>query len=144
MSRQKFRKMLKEKVKIHAIQYLKTLADSHSKSEGIKKTVFKKQTYFNDRRFSKEDVQLLFKLRTKMLECKTNFSEQHNKKLQCRVCKDPDSIENENHILNCSVLNTDKYDVQFSDVFGNKDQQYKAVQVFKKVLRRRQMYLDIN
>ena len=142
MSKQKFRKMIKTKVKMHTVQYLKILAQPHSKSEKIRNNVFKRQTYFGDRRFSKDDVQLLFKLRTKMLDCKTNFSEHFNKKLQCRICNDPDSIENEDHILTCSTLNTEDYDVQFCDVFGSIDEQYKVVQVFKRVLRRRQMYLD--
>ena len=127
---------------MHTVQYIKTLAQPHSKSEKIRNNVFKRQSYFGDRRFCKDDVQLLFKLRTKMLDCKTNFSEHFQKKLQCRICNDPDSIENEDHILTCSTLNTEDYDVQFCDVFGSIDEQYKVVQVFKRVLRRRQMYLD--
>ena len=41
------------------------------------------------------------------------------------------------------MLNDQVYEVTFSDVYGNADEQYKVVQIFKKVLRRRQPYLDI-
>ena len=143
MSKHKFKKIVKKKIKTHAIQYLKNLSIPHSKSAEISKNDFKKQSYFQDRRFSKEDVQLLFAMRTKMLDCKTNFSQQYQNKLNCRVCNVPESIENEDHLLTCSVLNIEQYDVQFSDVFGNCDQQYAAVKAFKKVMRRRKVYLDV-
>ena len=35
------------------------------------------------------------------------------------------------------------YDVQFSDVYGTVDDQLKAVKVFKKVLKRRNICLEI-
>jgi hypothetical protein len=45
--------------------------------------------------------------------------------------------------LRCTVLNNENYDVKFSDVYGNIDQQYKAVKVYKTVMRRRKVYLEI-
>ena len=143
LSKHKFKKLVKNKLRTHAIQCLRDMAQPHSKSTGIKNNPFKKQPYFSDRRFSKDDVQLLFALRTRMVECKSNFSEQYQRQLHCRLCKVPHSIENEDHLLNCSVLNTEKYEIQFSDVFGNTDQQYQAVKVFKKVLRRWRVYIDV-
>ena len=142
MSKTKFKKIVKLKLKTHAIKYLRDLAEPHSKSTGIKNNKFEKQSYFEDRRFSKEEVQLLFTLRTKMLECKTNFSEQYQKKLQCRLCKAPDSIENEDHLLTCSILNTQKHNVQFSYVYGTVDEQYEVIQIFKNIVRRWRMYLE--
>ena len=71
MSKSKFRKICK--IKLHATKYLDDMSKPHSKSAGIRQNGLKKQTYFTDRRFSKEDVQLLFKLRTKMVDCKSNF-----------------------------------------------------------------------
>ena len=143
MSQERYRNLVKKKVHSHAVAYLHALASPHSKSENLKNKDFKRQQYFSDRRYSKDDVQLLFRLRTKMLDCKTNFRNQYNNVLTCRICKEDDSIEDEDHILNCSVLNDEEYGVQFSEVYGSADEQYRAVQVFKKVLRRRQVYLDI-
>jgi hypothetical protein len=45
--------------------------------------------------------------------------------------------QNEDHILKLFVLNDEVYQVTFSDVYGSIDEQYKAVQIFMKVLRRR-------
>ena len=122
---------------------MNNIAENHSKSEQIVDYDFKRKAYFTDRRFSKTDVQLLFTLRTKMLDCKTNFQNQYAEDLSCRFCKDNGNIEDEDHILRCTVLNNVKYDVKFSDVYGNIDQQYKAVQVYKTVMRRRKVYLNI-
>ena len=143
MSQEKYRNLVKKKVLSHAVDYLHAVASPHSKSENLKNKKFQRQEYFSDRRFGKDDVQLLFKLRTKMLDCKANFRNQYNNVLTCRICKEDNSIEDEDHILNCSVLNDEEYDVHFSDVYGSADEQYSAVKVFKKVLRRRQVYLDI-
>ena len=43
------------------------------------------------------------------------------------------SCHNEDHI----------HKVRFSDVYGNTDEQYKALQVFKKILRSRKVYLNV-
>ena len=143
MSQETYRNHVKKKVYSHAVEYLHDLASPHSKSENLKNENFQRQPYFSDRRFSKEDVQLLFRLRTKMVDCKANFRNQYRNILTCRICKATESIENEDHILTCSILNDEEYDAKFSDVYGSTDGQYRAVQVFKKVLRRRKIYLDI-
>ena len=143
MSQENFRKLIKKKIHSHAVKYIHDVSEPHSKSENLQNPKFERQAYFSDRRFSKLDVQLLFTLRTKMLNCKSNFRNQYNNKLEYRICKEMNTVENEDHILLCQVLNDQVYEVTFSDVYGNTDEQYKVVQIFKKVLRRRQPYLDI-
>ena len=142
MSRGKFENIVKKKIKTHAAQYLKNKGLNHSKSVEIASQKFQKKGYFSDRKMSRDDIQLLFKLRTKMLDCKTNFEGQFED-MSCRACKDINSVENEDHILYCSVLNTDNHEVRFSDVYGNTEIQYKALQVFKKILRKRKVYLEV-
>ena len=143
MPQEKFKTLIKKKVKIHAIKYLHEMAQPHSKSENLINKDLAKQPYLSDRRFSKEDVQLLFTLRTRMLECKSNFEHQYQHNMCCRLCNDTDTIEDEDHILACNVINTEQHEVEFSDVYGTVDEQYKVVQVFKKVLRRRKTFMDI-
>ena len=117
---------------------------SHSKSVAIAKQGFLKKPYFSDRRFSKEDIQLLFTLRTRMLACKSNFESLYQNNMTCRACNDITSLEDKNHILTCSVLYTEEHGVQFSDVYGNPEEQFKAIKTFKKILRKRKVYLDIS
>ena len=144
MSQGKFKNMIKKKVKKHAIQYLHQLAQPHSKSDNLEKNKFKRQQYLTDRRFSKEDVQLLFTLRTKMLYCKSNFRNQFQHNMCCRICKVANTVEDEEHILTCKALNSQvNPEAKFSHVYGNVNQQYEIVQVFKNILRRRKVYLDI-
>ena len=79
-----------------------------------------------------------------MTNCKVNFKRQFRSNLKCRICEEEDSEENEDHVLNCTVVNGEEtYDVQFTEVYGDADAQYKAVKVYKKVFRRRQIYLDM-
>ena len=144
MSRDKFKNIVDSKVTSHAVYYLNELAEPHSKSDFIVDDKFERKSYFTDRRFTKEDVQLLFALRTRMTNCKVNFKKQFGNNLKCRICEDEESEENEDHVLNCTVVNgAETYDVQFTDVYGDADAQYKAVKVYKKVFRRRQIYLDM-
>ena len=85
----------------------------------------------------------MFALRTNMLDCKSNFQNQHEDDLSCRICKDSNVLEDEDHLLACKVLNDQKYSVQFDDVYKDVDKQYEVVQVFKKVMRKRKVYLEI-
>ena len=143
MSKDKFKCLVESKIKASASQWLKGEALKHSKSRKIAEEKYEKKAYFSDTRFSKEDIQLLFSLKTKMTDCKTNFSMMYGGDLKCRICKVENSEEDENHLLICPILNTENHDVKFDDVYSDIDSQYRAVKVFKKVLRRRNVYLEI-
>ena len=142
MTKQKFKSIVEEKIGKAALKYLQELKKKHSKSRNIPSDKIEVKQYFSDRRFSKEEVQLLFTLRTKLLDVKQNFKSQF-KNLQCRICEDKNSIEDEDHILKCVKFNDNEDNISFSDVYGNADDQLKAVKIFKKIMRRRQVYLDI-
>ena len=142
ISEYKFRKIIQEKINKQAIKYLEGLASKHMKSTQIAAEGFGKKDYFNDNRFSKEDIQLLFALRTKMTDCKSNFSNQYGNNLTCRLCQELNSVEDEDHILRCKKLNTEDYNASFADVYENIDKQYVVTQIYKKVLRKRNLYLE--
>ena len=142
MSRNKLKILVEKKIKETVIQYLHALAEPHSKSEFIVGEKFQKKKYFSDRRFTKEDVQLLFALRTRMINCKTNFKMQFGNNLTCRICKTDESIEDEDHILVCPEQTDGQCDVQYTDVFGDVDSQYNPVKMYKKVMRKRNIYLE--
>ena len=78
-----------------------------------------------------------------MIECKSNFSALFDQQLHCRLCNLEGSVENEDHLLECSVLNIDAENIQFADVFGNADKQFKAVKMFKTVVRKWRIYIDM-
>ena len=142
MSRDKFHTKVEKSIKMCAVKYLTIFTEGHSKTIEIRKQTFERKAYMSDRRYSKEDVQLLFSLRTKMADCKTNFSHQYGDDLACRTCRDADTLENEDHLLVCPALNDEAHDVTFNDVYGNIDVQYEVTQIFKKILRKQKIYLD--
>ena len=74
MSQTRFKKIVEKKLHESALKYLKDLANKHSKSTLISERKFGKKAYLKDKRFSREDCQLLFALKTKMIDCKSNFS----------------------------------------------------------------------
>ena len=143
LSQEKFKTIVNEKIEKSAIAYLQKLAGKHSKTNCIAKEKFGRKEYLTDIRFSKEDIQLLFSLRTKMVDVKSNFGHLYeDDNFNCRICMDVDSFEDENHLLLCEKLNDEKYDIRYSDVYSTVDKQLVAVRIFKKILRRRNVYLD--
>ena len=70
-----------------------------------------------------------------------SFENLYGTNLTCRICDDKNSLENEDHILTCKLLNEETHNIQFTDVYGTIEQQYKAVQMFKKILRKRTFLL---
>ena len=55
-------------------------------------------------------------------------------------CENPDSEENEEHLLKCPFLVNDEsikneiFQVMYSDVFSNSSKQVKVVNVFRKIM----------
>jgi hypothetical protein len=149
MSRYKFKTLVEKKVNNFVFSFLKGVASKHSKStmileesESVK--TLKRKAYLQDNIFSKCDQQLLFKLRTKMLDVKTNFGELYQNNLMCRTCRKVGSVENEDHLLNCEALiseNKNIGEVEFNFVYKNIEKQKKALEVFKAVLRKREVLL---
>ena len=87
-------------------EFLQALATIHSKSQfTLKQTKLEQQKYLSDERSSKNDAQLLFTLKSRMLSVKSNFKKSHDNNLQCQTC-DKSNIEDENHILICENLKT--------------------------------------
>ena len=87
-----------------------------------------------DSRFTLKNIQVLFKLRTRMVQVKANFKSGLDS-LICDVC----NIEEDSqfHLLNCEELlnqcealyNDDS--VEYDDIFSNTEKQLKAVNLFE-------------
>ena len=83
MSRYKFKKMVDKNVGSYAFEYLKVKASSHSKSLDIlagvqTQLVAKRKAYLKENTLTRDDCHLLFKLRSRMLDVKVNFSNQYD------------------------------------------------------------------
>ena len=138
-----------KKINSFAFQYLKEKAASHSKStkileENESKSMMKRQTYLKNNMLLKSDCQLLFQLRSKMLDVKTNFSNLYNNDTSCRTCSKTGVVEDEEHLLKCESLveEVEGSDVLFDWVYGDIEKQVTALKAFKAVLRKREFLLE--
>ena len=111
----------------YALEYLKCIAGKHSKSTKIleetnKFKSLKRTDYLKENNLSKQDSQLLFKLRTRMLDVKSNFGEMYENDLKCRSCTVDSAEENEDHLLVSDFLKSEvdkNKQITFNSVFMN-------------------------
>ena len=65
----------------------------------------------------------------------------------CRICLDEDSIESEIHLLSCEVLkgevDEDEKKIKYADIYGPIDKQIPAVKLYKKILRKKKIYMEV-
>ena len=146
MSKNKFKKILKEKISAAALNHLNKLAEGHTKSKKLIKAKFKCENYITDHRFTSEEVKLCFQLRTFTYPVKSNFKNMYrNTDLLCELCRMSNC--DENHLISCIVMRSFLPELQdtvvkFDDVFGNTTDQLAAVKLFAKITRQRTILFD--
>ena len=148
LSQYQMSKLVKSKIREQADKYLLSLKDKHVKTEKLF-PIPKVNEYLISEELSTVEKRLLFKLRISMIPLKGNFSNAH-RDIQCDLCNEDDSEENQTHLLQCSfllnhpklksVIKTIKYD----DIFENLQSQVKAVKVWKQILSVRKLELGLN
>ena len=138
MSQSKFKYIVKEQIQLKVMAHLFALQNKHSKSENLNLLPGMQPYLTSD--MSTSHKKKLFKLRSKMLNIKSNFSSMHKNSMWCSLCKDKNTRETEEHLLNCPVLvnhpnlKDDIQSVKYQDVFSNIEKQKNAVFVFKKIM----------
>ena len=90
--------------------------------------------------------QLLFKLRTRMIHVKGNYSSMYKDDISCDLCN-TNSVESQEHILVCPFLvnsnDSERCSVQYMDIFShNLDKQIAAVKYWSKLLKARTIKLN--
>ena len=138
MKKEQFKNLVKKKIKMLATEYLIGLRSKHSKSENLMHKNCMKD-YLKSDRLSVEEKKLLFSMKTRSTNVKTNFRNSYTN-LLCRLCQKPDEDECEIHLLKCdqivkekNIENIDK--ISYLDIFGTLEKQITAVKVWKKILK---------
>ena len=143
MSKQKFKTIVTTAVEKAAINYLNRKASTHSKSENLIKTRLKREEYFEDKRFTKSETELLFAFRTRTVRgIKANFPSQYGRIFTCELCQI--AVCCQEHLLTCVILKKHidiPNDVSYSDLFGKTDKQLKVIRILKVLLRKREILL---
>ena len=143
LSKHKFKALVTTAVEEAAIKYLNEKAVSHSKSGVLIKPRLTREKYFEDQRFKRSEVELLFALRTRTVrDIKANFPTQYGSNLTCELCHVTACCQE--HLLSCIKLKQHvkiPSDVCYADIFDNTDKQLIIIRIFKKLLRTREILL---
>ena len=132
MRKTSFEKLIKEQIKDNVFEKLTKLKKSHSKVNTIEHEVLRIQKYLqpNHVRITKEESQLIFKLRSRMTNTKTNLKRAFNN-TECDACGKAE--ETQEHIVKCNDLNEDNmenYDYEKLKV-GTVSEQLKIAKKFE-------------
>ena len=82
----KLKKILSQKIKNSAFLYLEALKGRHSKVKNIQYTKLEMATYLKDSKITTDIKQLIFRLRTRMVNVKDNFGTMYGD-TSCDLCK---------------------------------------------------------
>ena len=135
MKKEKFKVLVKNSVRELAKEHLLNIKNSHSKSRSLNKN-FVMQTYLQSKMLSLQEKQLLFQLRTYSYNCKANFKNKYKDNLLCNFCNMED---NQEHLINCSIVNKDK-SLEYRYIFGSIEEQVKIIKHLKEVDTKRKLF----
>ena len=142
MKKSKFRRLVRCKIREASQRHLVKLRKSKSINIWPSKNMKK---YLKTNLLNTEEKQLLFMMRCRMNQVKSNFKNQFKNNLNCLLCESG-IPETESHLLQCpgilGDIGNNILKIQHSDIYGVLDQQIKAIQVFKKVFRIRKWKIE--
>ena len=141
-----FKKFVKTKITKAAFKYLESIKNGHSKIRDIKYNKLEVQPYILSDELSNEEISSMFAVRSRMTNVKRNFINKFNQNLSCTLGCEVE--ENQEHLLDCKFL-IDKLEdksilaeCEYSEVFGNIDQQIKMCKIFSKILKIKEELVD--
>ena len=133
MKKTSFMQKIKQRIETKTFENLEKRKQSHSKVENVQHVGIKMQKYLkpNQNKMSKDESQLIFKLRCRVTKVKENLKGIYDS-LECGACGKED--ENQKHIIICEELNRDKNikEVKYENIFnGTVTEQLKIAMIFK-------------
>ena len=139
MKKEPFKNLIKKQIKMLSMEYLIKLREKHSKSENLMLSD-RMKGYLKTQKISVEEKKLLFAMKTRQVNVKTNYRNDFSDML-CRLCAKPEELESELHLMCCEKLvneNNIKEElsgINYSDIFGSLEKQISAIKVWKKILK---------
>ena len=138
MKKSTFKTILTKKIRIAANEFLIELKNKHSKTSKLYLSSDIKE-YLKTSHLTTYEKQTLFQLRTRVFQCKANFSNQFES-LICDFC---DEIDNQEHLLHCSpsTQGIDINGVKYEHIFSSLANQIKCAKVMKQIEDKRKSLL---
>ena len=146
MSNYKFKQCLKIKLASAAFKYLNMLKEGHNKGDNLLYKKLECQKYLLSNELNLNEKSLLFKLRTRMTNVRSNFSSKYEN-INCNICGGQEP-QTDYHLLECpkiihlcSKLDNDN-ETEYQDIFDNIDSQVRAVKLFESVFKTKEKLED--
>ena len=140
MKKGKFKKYLKEKLRKKAVQFLMKKKEGHSKTENLND--FNLQNYLKSRELSTKQKKLLFSLRSRSVNVKTNYKNKFKFNMNCSICQLDSTEESEKHLLQCSEIvkkidtEINLIDAKYDDIFSESmEDQVQITKIFEKIMK---------
>ena len=139
MKKYTFQKLVNNKIRVKADEFLSSLRDKHSKTENLLSYSF--QRYLGCDNLDVKQKQLLFKLRSRSVHTKANYKNKYKFDLSCSHCKDVNSEENDAHLLFCPAIKALLKDpavlqnVKHEDIFDQLPKQIKVTKVYEEIFK---------
>ena len=116
LSKESLKELIKKRTSVVAFDYLYKIAESHSK---VQHQIYKDlngMQYFEDNRFSTDQIKLLFKLRTRMFDVRNNF----RNKYECASCPLCGLHgDTQDHLLSCVMIQKHfTPSIMYEDIFS--------------------------
>jgi hypothetical protein len=135
-----YKNQMKSLINKAAFKYFLSVKENHTKLNNVTYKKFQLQPYLASKNISNEEKQLLYKLRSKCHDSKTNFKKMHKNNLQC-VFGCSTSEDQEHSFIHClpivSKINKCSKE-QYNHIFGRLEEQIIIIKTFKKIERLRQ------
>ena len=137
--------MKQKSIELTAV-YLEKLKKKNSKSKQLEVSSMKTSPYLLDSRFSREERELLFKLRSKTIFVKGNFKNAYlNNDMLCNLCSLFPCTQS--HPLQCPKLNLtiiveEKTNLAETFIYGSVEQQLVYVKIYKQFWDLREQLLS--
>ena len=113
-----FEHLIKERIHEKTLERLENLKNSHSKVKDIEYEIIKMQKYLqpNNIRISREETQLIFKLRCRVTNVKTNMRNMYSEVI-CDACGIQE--ESQKHIIQeCLKLNENNDSIKYEKIYN--------------------------
>ena len=146
ISKQKFKAYVKKKSVELTVEYLLKLKKQSKKSKHLDVREFGISPYLIDSRFSKEDRELLFKLRSRTISVKDNFRNAFiDNDMLCELCRLFPCTQS--HVLSCpslqlSMVVEDGTKLNDNYIYGDLEQQLLYVKIYKNFWELRENLLN--
>ena len=146
MKKDSFKKILKAKLCEKARDFLYKLKEGHSKTSNLGN--FSLQEYLKSENLSTNEKKLLFSLRTRSYDVKSNYKNKFKFNMQCRYCENESEVESEVHLINCSKISenidpdVDLADACYDNIFSEEiEDQVSITKVFNNIQRTRNILM---